>query len=299
MIRLRYLLNEAADNIQSNRTTTIIAAMTATFAMLGMGIFLLLYLNIERVLGSLYEEVKVTVYLRDSASSGSVAELRGQLNQDPAVSAIEVVTREQALASFRERFPSEERLLSGLGENPFPASLVVRVGSRFRTSQAVAQLVRKLQALPEVEEVLYNKDWIETLAAALRYLKLLGIGIGVVLAFSMVTILANTIRLTLHTRREEIEILRLIGATPGFIKTPFVLEGALLGGVGAICSLLLLRAVFALAETKVALHGTFWGLDKGPAFLPGRIMLAMVLLGMILGCLGSLLSLGHLRDVRR
>src|SRR5207244_8117951 len=142
-----------------------------------------------------------------------------------------------------ERFPTEERLLNGLGENPFPASLVIKVGSRFRTSEAVAQLVRKLQGLPEVEEVLYNKDWIETLAAALRYLKLLGIGIGVVLAFSMVTILANTIRLTLHARREEIEILRLIGATPGFIKAPFLLEGAILGGVGAACSLLFLRAV--------------------------------------------------------
>jgi cell division transport system permease protein len=267
--------------------------------MLGMGIFLLLYLNLERVLGSLYEEVKVTVYLRETAAAGAVAELQAQLAQDPAVSAIEVVTREQALAAFRQRFPAEERLLSGLGENPFPASLVIKVGSRFRTSQAVAELVRKLQTLSEVEEVLYNKDWIETLASALRYLKLLGIGIGVVLAFSMVTILANTIRLTLHARREEIEVLRLIGATPGFIKTPFVLEGAILGGVGAACSLLLLRAVFALAETKVALQGTFWGLGKGPAFLPGRIMLAMVMLGVILGCLGSLVSIGHLRDVRR
>jgi cell division transport system permease protein len=115
----------------------------------------------------------------------------------------------------------------------------------------------------------------------------------------MVTILANSIRLTLYARRDDIEILRLIGATPGFIKTPFLLEGAVLGGVGAACSLLLLRAVFGFAETKMALHGGFWGLGAGLSFLPGRVMAAMVILGITLGFLGSIVSLGQLRDVRR
>src|SRR2546422_6254821 len=139
--------------------------------------------------------------------------------------------------SFRAQFPSEERLLSGLGDSPFPASLVIKVSPAYRSSEQVRALVQKLNALSETEEVLYSQDWIENLAVALRYLEVLGLGIGTVLAASMVTILANTIRLTLHARRDEIEIMKLIGATTAFIKTPFVLEGALLGGVGALCSL--------------------------------------------------------------
>lgn len=296
--RLRYLLGEAADNIKTNRTTTVLAVATTTFTMLGMGVFLLLYLNAQEALGSLKDEIKVIVYLRDSALPREIAQLRSELSRDPAVAAVEFVSREQALAAFRTQFPSEERLLNGLGDNPFPASLVVKVGPAYRSSEQVGTLVQKLKALAEVDEVLYSQDWIDNLAVAVRYLRVLGMGIGVVLAASMVTILANTIKLTLYARREEIEILKLIGATTGFIKMPFVLEGALLGGAGAACSLLLLRALFGLAESKLALKGTFWGVGRGLAFLPDRVTVAFLLLGVMLGCLGSLVSLIQFRDAR-
>jgi len=296
--RFRYLLGEAADNIKANRTTTALAVATTTFTMLGMGVFLLLYLNAQEALGSLKDEIKVIVYLRDSAPPKEIAQLRSELSRDPAVAAVEFVSREQALATFRTQFPSEERLLNGLGDNPFPASLVVQVGPAYRSSEQVGTLVQKLKALAEVDEVLYSQDWIENLAVAVRYLRVLGVGIGVVLAASMVTILANTIKLTLYARREEIEILKLIGATTGFIKMPFVLEGALLGGVGAACSLFLLRTLFGLAESKLALKGTFWGAGHGLAFLPDRVTVAFLLLGVMLGCLGSLVSLIQFRDAR-
>ena len=298
MTRLRYLLGEAADNIKTNRTTTALAVATTTFTMLGMGVFLLLYLNAQEALGSLKEEIKVVVYLRDSASPGEIAQLRSDLSRDPAVAAVEFVSREQALAAFRTQFPSEERLLNGLGDNPFPASLVVKVSPAYRSSEQVGTLVQKLKALAEVDEVLYSQDWIDNLTVAVRYLRVLGMGIGVVLAASMVTILANTIKLTLYARREEIEILKLIGATTGFIKMPFVLEGALLGGAGAACSLVLLRGLFGLAESKLALKGTFWGVGRGLAFLPDRVTVAFLLLGVMLGCLGSLVSLIQFRDAR-
>ena len=298
MTRFRYLLGEAVDNIKANRTTTIIALATTTFTMLGMGVFLLLYLNVQDALGSLREEIKVTVYLKDSTSSQTITRLRSEVSGDPAVAAVEFVSRDQALAAFRAQFPSEERLLNGLGDNPFPASLVVKVGPAYRSSEQVGALVQKLKALPEADEVLYSQDWIENLAAAVRYLRVLGVGIGVVLAASLVTILANTIKLTLYARREEIEILKLIGATAGFIKMPFVLEGALLGGMGAACSLFLLRTLFGLAESKLALKGAVWGMGRGLAFLPDRVTVAFLLLGVMLGCLGSLVSLIQLRETR-
>ena len=298
MTRLRYLLREAVDNIRSNRTTTFVALATTTFTMLAMGVFLLVYLNVQEALGSLREEIKVIVYLRDAVSPQAVSRLHAEIGQDPAVAGIEYVSREQALATFRAQFPSEERLLSGLGDNPFPASLVIKVSPAYRSSEQVRALVQKLNALSETEEVLYSQDWIENLAVALRYLEVLGLGIGTVLAASMVTILANTIRLTLHARRDEIEIMKLIGATTAFIKTPFVLEGALLGGVGALCSLFLLRTLCGLAEAKLALKGTFWGIGRGLVFLPDRVTVAFLLLGIMLGCLGSVVSLLRLRGAK-
>jgi cell division transport system permease protein len=298
VIRLRYLLQEALDNTRANRTTAVIALVTTAFTMLGMGVFLLLYVNVQAVLGSLREEIKVTVYLRDSVSPEAIEELRSQLREDPAVAETEFVSREQAMGAFRKRFPSEERLLNGLGENPFPASVILKIGPRFRTSQAVADMVHKLQAMPVVEEVLYNRDWIENIAAGLKYLRFLGLVVGLVLAVCVVMILANTIRLSLYARRGDIEILRLIGATPGFIKTPFLVEGSVLGGVGAACSLALLWAVFGLAESKMGFPGSFWGLGAELSFLPPRMMVGMIVLGVALGCLGSMVSLGPLREVR-
>jgi len=298
MTRLRYLLHEAVDNIKSNRTTTFVALATTTFTMLAMGVFLLLYLNVQEALGSLREEIKVIVYIRDGVSPQAVSRVRAEIGQDPAVAGIEYVSREQALATFRAQFPSEERLLSGLGDNPFPASLVIKVSPAYRSSEQVRELVQKLNALSETEEVLYSQDWIENLAVALRSLKVLGLGIGTVLAASMVMILANTIRLTLHARRDEIEIMKLIGATTAFIKTPFVLEGALLGGAGALCSLVLLRSLFGVAEAKLALRGTFWSIGHGLVFLPDRVTVAFLLLGIMLGCLGSVVSLLQLRVAR-
>jgi len=297
--RFRYLLEEAADNITANRMTTALAVATTTFAMLGMGVFLLLYLNAQAALGSLKDEIKVIVYLKETVSSKEIAQLRSVVSGDPAVAAVDIVTREQALAAFRTQFPSEERLLNGLGDNPFPASLVVHVGPAYRSSEQVGGLVQTLKALAEADEVLYSQEWIENLAVAVRYLRVLGLGIGLVLAVSMVTILANTIKLTLYARREEIEILKLIGATTGFIKLPFVIEGAVLGGVGAACSLALLRTLFGLAERALALKGTFWGVGRGLAFLPDRVTVAFLVLGVLLGCLGSLVSLIQWRDARR
>ncbi len=298
MIPLRYLLQEAADNIKVNRATTAIALVTATFAMLGMGVFLLLYLNFQEALGSLKEEIKVVVYLRDAVSSRDAGAVRSEISREPAVSAVEHISRDQALAAFRAQFPTEERLLNGLGDNPFPSSLVIKISPAYRSSEQVAALVQKLQARSEVEEVQYSQDWIENLSVAGRYLRVLGAGIGAVLAVSMVTILANTIRLTLNARREEIAILKLIGATGGFIKLPLILEGALLGGLGAACSLFLLRTLFGLAESKLALKTTFWGLGRGLIFLPNRVTLAFLVLGIMLGFLGSLVSLIHLRGAR-
>ena len=298
MTRLRYLVSEAVDNIKSNRTTTFVALATTTFTMLAMGVFLLLYLNVQEALGSLHEEIKVIVHIRDAVPPQAVSRVRAEIGQDPAVAGIEYVSREQALATFRAQFPSEERLLSGLGDNPFPASLVIKVSPAYRSSEQVRELVQKLNALSETEEVLYSQDWIENLAVALRSLKVLGLGIGTVLAASMVMILANTIRLTLHARRDEIEIMKLIGATTAFIKTPFVLEGALLGGAGALCSLVLLRSLFGVAEAKLALRGTFWSIGHGLVFLPDRVTVAFLLLGIMLGCLGSVVSLLQLRVAR-
>jgi cell division transport system permease protein len=291
MRRLVHLIREALTNIRLNQTTTLIAVATSAFTLACFGVFLLLYLNLKGVVSALQGDIKVIVYVHDGLPAQGVAELQQRLKAEPEVASLAYVSKEQALADFRAQFPSEQDLLQGLGENPLPASLVVTLSSPSRSSESVKRWTERLKTLPGVAQVQYSRDWIENLATVLGYLELAAFGIGTLLAAASVTIIASTIRLTLYARRDEIEILRLIGATGAFIKIPYLLEGAFLGAIGAALALLLLRSGFEFFKMHLGMPDRFLGIESGFAFFPGSMSLLMVLAGLLLGFVGSFVSL--------
>jgi cell division transport system permease protein len=291
MGRLSYLIKEAFANIRLNRTTTLIAVATTALTLACFGVFLLLYLHLRGLTRALQEDVKVMVYLEDGASDGHVSDLQRTLNAQREVAAISHVSKEQALADFREQFPSEQSLLQGLGENPLPASLVVTIAPAFRSSESVRQWAERVKTLPGVAEVQYNRDWLERLAGFIQSIELASVAIGTLLAAASITIIASTIRLTLYARREEIEIMRLIGATGLFIRIPYLVEGAVLGALGGALALSLLKAGFEFFKRQLGPTGTFLGVGPEVGFFPSRISLLIVLAGLLLGSAGSLVSL--------
>ncbi|MEW6544010.1 MAG: permease-like cell division protein FtsX [Nitrospirota bacterium] len=291
MRRLGYLIREAITNIRLNRTTTMIAVATTAFTLACFGVFLLLYLNLRGVAHALQEDIKVVIYLHDNLTAQGIAELQQRLKAEPEAASLAYVSKEQALAEFREQFPSESHLLQGLGENPLPASFVVTLGPRFRSTDAVKRWAERLKAVPGVAQVQYSRDWIENLATVIGYLELAAFAVGAILSAASVTIIANTIRLTLYARREEIEIMRLIGATGTFIKIPYLLEGAALGALGAVLALALLRSGFEYFRLHLGMPGRFLGVESGFGFFPLHVSLLMVAAGFLLGCVGSIVSM--------
>ncbi|WP_447979671.1 cell division protein FtsX [Candidatus Nitrospira bockiana] len=291
MRRLGYLLTEAVANIRLNQTTTLVAIATTAFTMACFGVFLLLYFNLRGVTASLQEEIKVMVYVQDGVSPAVLADLQARLKGEREAAAVVYISKEQALADFREEFPSEGYLLQALGENPLPASLLVTVASQFRSSEAVKRWVERIKTLPGVAQVQYNRDWIESLSGFVRYLEWAAVAIGTVLAAASVTIIGSTIRLTLYARREEIEILRLIGATGHFIRIPYLIEGAILGALGAAFSLSLLKAGFEFFRLQLDPHTRLLGGALTFSFFPGHVSLLLVAAGLLLGSIGSLVSL--------
>ncbi|MFM7841252.1 MAG: cell division protein FtsX, partial [Nitrospira sp.] len=200
-------------NIRLNRTTTVIAVATTACTLACFGVFLLLYLNLRAVATSLQSDFKVVVYVQESVPAQGVAQLQSLLKADPGVQVVSYVSKEQALADFRAQFPADSHLLQGLGENPLPASFVVSLSPSLRSPDAVRRWAERVKSVPGVEQVQYSRDWINNLTAIVGYLELVAVGIGTVLSAASATIIASTIRLTLYARREEIEIMRLIGAT--------------------------------------------------------------------------------------
>ncbi len=291
MRRIIYLVKEALANIRLNRTTTIIAVATTAFTLACFGVFLLLYVNLRGIARSLQEDIKVMVYLSDDLSADALSDLQQRLKGEREVAAISYLSKDQALADFREQFPSEHHLLQGLGENPLPASLVVTVAPQFRSSESVRRWAERLKTVPGVAQVQYNQDWIESLGAIVGYIELASVAVGTVLSAASITIIANTIRLALYARRAEIEIMRLIGATGAFIKIPYLLEGAILGAVGGALSLSLLKAGFEFFKLQLGSPGRLLGVGTGFSFFPGHMSFLIVLAGLVLGSVGSFVSL--------
>jgi len=290
MRRFIHFVREAVANIRLNRTTTVIAVATTAFTLACFGVFLLLYLNLRAMATSLQSDLKVVVYVKDGTPPPGVSDLQALLKADPGVQALVHVSKEQALADFRAQFPEESHLLQGLGENPLPASFIITLAPSYRSPDAVRRWADRLKSAPGVEQVQYSRDWIDNLNTIVGYLELAAVGIGTVLSAASVTIIASTIRLTLYARRDEIEIMRLIGATGGFIKIPYLIEGAMLGAMGSAVSLAMLRGGFELFNSRLGMPGRFLGIDSGVHFFSGQVAALILVAGLLLGFIGSVVS---------
>ena len=297
-MRPLYLLREAMTNLHANRGNVMIGIVTTAFTLVCFGVFLLLYLNIKNLTGTFQSDVEVIVYLDPEASEQAVSLVQKRLRTEPAAVALTFVSKEQALREFSEQFPDESLLLEGMKGNPLPASLVVNLSPRFLDTESLGAFAERVKQLPGVTHVAYSQDWVDTLALVVSYFELGAVVIGTILAVATVTIIANTIRLSLHTRKEEIEILRLIGATGMFIAIPYVIEGMILGAVGGGLSLVLLKGVFEFFRLELNASGWFVGMEHILPVFPRQVSFLLVMTGLVLGCGSSVLSVFGLMKVR-
>ncbi len=297
-MRLWYLLREAMTNLRVHRGDVVIGMITTAFTIACFGVFLLLYLNLNNLAGSLQRDIEVIVYLDPEASEQEVSGVRKRLRSEPAAVTFTVVSKERALRDFQEQFPDDALFLKELGENPLPASFVVSLSPRFQDPASVGAFADRVKRFPGVAHVRYSQDWIDTLALLVSYFELGAVVIGTILAVATVTIIGNTVHLSFHARKEEIEILRLIGATGAFIAIPHVIEGAILGAVGGGLSLALLKGAFEFLQFELDASGWFGGLERILTFFPVPVSMLLVMAGMLLGCGSSLLSVFGLMKMR-
>ena len=295
---LWYLFRAAWANLRTNRSTTVVAIVTTAFTLACVGIFLLSYVNLRNAAAWLQEDIKIIVYLDDRTSGEETRELEGKLKADRMVTGVRYISKEQALGEFRAQFPSDSHLLEGLGENPLPASFIVTPATGYQSPDAVSRWAERARTMAGVAKVDYNQEWIDALAGLIRYIELTAIGVGMILSAAAVTIIGNTIRLALFARREEIEILRLIGATRAFIRIPYFLEGAVLGACGSALALGILKLGFELFRQQISSTGRFQGIENMVSFFPLSICVAFVAVGMGLGVAGSVVSLRRFGEGR-
>jgi cell division transport system permease protein len=294
MRRPIYIIKEALANVRDNRTTTLVAVATTAFTLACFGVFMLLYLNLSSMTGSLQGDIKVVLYLQDGVGQQALLDLQRRIKKDHEVASLTYVSKEQALEDFRTQYPNEQRLLQGLGENPLPASLVVTLAPAYSSSQPVKQWADRMRMIPGIAEVQYSQEWIERLNAAAGYFEMGALIIGGILSAATIAIIASTIRLVLYARRDEIEILRLIGAGRTFIRIPYLLEGAVLGTLGGLLALAILRGAFEYVSQRMKMPGQFLNISSTLGFFPFQMGVLMIVGGLCLGVAGSFVSLVEL-----
>ncbi len=289
--RLRYFLRTALYGLRGSPMTSVIAVATIGVTLLLVGAFVLLVSNMERLLDRFGEDILVSAYLEAGLSDEGRRVLVEQARSAPGVESVRLVSEEEAMQRFQEGSAGQASLLEGLDENPLPASLEITLAPESRSSEGLAILVAALEDFGGIDELGYGTGWVEGYARAMALIRAIGTGIGVVLALATLLIISNTIRLAVYARREEIEILRLVGAGRTFVSIPFLVEGFIQGSLGGVFAVALLYGFF-----RILLPGLEGGLElllgfAKPVFIGAEGVLALIVAGAALGTLGSGLAL--------
>ena len=286
---LVYFLRKALGNIWTNPFLSLVTLSTIAISMLILGLFSLIYLNVQQSLHQMGGELQITAYLQETISSEQAKVLRSKVADWPEVERITYISKEQALARFRSQLREYAGILEGLKENPLPASLEVTLMPQYGRSGNIKELSTRLGRLPGVAEVQYGRKWMAKLRVFVEVMKLVGITVGGLLLIATIFVISNTIKLTFYSRREELEIMRLVGATDFFIKAPFLIEGLLHGLGGALLAAggLALLILFLFSHLDLPLR-----LAVMAGSLPtGQLVAGFLGLGLLLGVLGSMVSL--------
>jgi len=278
----RYLAGEGLRGIRRHRGLTATAVVTMTASLLVLGVFLITSYNVRRVIQGLEGRKEVMVYLKDGLKPSDLALLEDRAKLHPVIAGLTFVSREEAWEEFSAQM-KVEGLLEAVGGNPLPDAYRLELKPEGRNAADIAALSAELSQWDEVDEVLSGGEWVGRLDEFARSVLLFTAAIGIAVGLSIVAIVSSTVRLTVVARQDLIHIMRVVGASEGFIRIPFLSEGVL---QAFFAGLLALGALYGATRVVAS---RFQGVEfLSPAWC-GGFLLAAVLLGLV----GSSFSVRH------
>lgn len=289
--RLKYFTVRAVANIRQNVFVNVVTIGTITLALLILSLFLLVFVNLEGLADNWSKRVQVTAYFDQEPSPQELGTIRAGIQSLPGTAQVLYVSKEEAVTRFRARLKGQESLLEGVSAEVLPASFEISLKRESRDSEAVEAYVARLKKIPGVGEVQYGEEWVRRFNTFMNFMRLVGALLGGFLLLAVVFIVSNTIKLTIYSRKEELELLGLVGATRMFIKAPFLIEGVIQGAAGSILALIILVACYFGFLHNAGNFLSFNPADTGLSFLPAGYLAGIFFGGMLLGFLGSMTSL--------
>ena len=282
-----YFIKEVYTSFKRNIWMTLASIFTVVLSLFILGFFSIVILNLNKMADTLESQVQISVYLKDDLSQEEIDETKETLSKIEGLQDIKFTTREVAMENFKERLGDQQFLLDALDDtNPLPDSFSLTVTS----PQQVKTIADTVVALDSVESASYSQDIINHLFNLTHLIRLIGVALIILLTGAAIFIISNTIRLTVFARRKEIAIMKYVGATDWFIRWPFLLEGICLGFIGGGLATIFLYIVYNQVTQEIYEAMAFFPLIPQHPFID-YISLAILVAGIIIGALGSTISL--------
>ncbi len=283
LVQLGYFVRTALRGLRSSPVTSAVSVVTIGVSLVLVGAFALLLWNMEGLLDRFGDSLYVTAYLEEGRPVEDRRALVEIVATVEGVERVRVVSKREALERFQAGVGRGSALLEGLDENPLPASLEITLLPERRSAEGLRVVVESLEGLPGISDLASGQDWVEGYLRAVALVRAVGLGLSVILALATLLIVTNTIRLAVLARRDEIEILTLVGASRTFVAIPFVMEGLVQGAAGGVAAVLLLLGLFRLVLP---------GFEFGMEFLLGGVTPRFFSVGEIAALVGGGAGLG-------
>ena len=277
-------------NIKSNKQLFSLSVATNFIAFTVLGIFFLLFVNLDILFSSWDKHIQLIVYLDDKISNPNKKKIELLFNSNDKIDSIFFVSRDQAWESFRGKFTSKSNFVTSLNFNPLPDSYTLRFASGPDRLKNIRDFSEKIKNENGVESVEYGEKWISRFEQFMIFLRGFILVFGVVLFSGMILIISNTIKLSIYSRKDEIDLMTLLGATNQYIKVPLLLEGILQGVSGSLLALVSVKLIhlYIVFWFQGSLESVFRGLEL--QYLTKPIIFSVISTGIIVGILGSSIS---------
>jgi len=282
-------LRRALQDIGNHRFLNLLTVATLALSVLIVSAFALFFTNAGKLMDAWKSGIRVMVYLKADLPEEQIRAVGDDIRRLAQAKSTRFISKEDALAELKGQLEGQSSLFETLDQNPLPDAYEIEVQGDFDTVSDLDAMAAAIGKLPSVEGVEYGRRWVERFVSLFNLFRLAAYAMGGLFFMAAVFIVANTVRLVLYSRAEEVEILRLVGATDGFINAPFYIEGLIQGAMGAVIGLACLFGIFSsvASQNAVGLLGGMFQLR----FLPLPVWLVVIAGSMFVGWLGCFLSL--------
>jgi cell division transport system permease protein len=273
-----FSFREGIKSLFKARMATLMSIISITFTIFLLGLYLFLNLNVQHVISSLRKRIEIEVFIKPAVSEENILKLRGKIERIEGVESVSYITKDGAARRFKSEFGQD--IYEIFDYNPLPSSFIITLMEDYRRFNQVADISKRIEIYPEVDDVVYHKVFLATIDRYIHLVIIVALVIGIIITIIAITLIYNTIRLSIFARKEIIKIMRLVGATEGFIKRPFIIEGIIQGLLGSLFASLII--FYGIKCIKLLLYPFI--------YMDNRIYLVLFLFAIIMGMLSANLS---------